>query len=72
MGGMARWGIWMLEVERMRPAVPVDGLELWPRCECDMAGELLCEEELSSETFSELLPSLRRRMERAADDLLRL
>jgi len=69
MEGMARCcGAWILDVERMRPAVPVDGLELWPRC--DMAGE--CEEEPSSETFSELFPSLRRRMDSAADDLLRL
>jgi hypothetical protein len=57
-------GTWMLEVERMRPAVPVDGLLAWPRCDIEV-------DELSSEAFSSLLPSFRRRSD-SAEDLLRL
>ena len=48
----------------MRPAVPVDGLLVWPRCDIEV-------DELSSEGFSSLLPSFRRSSD-SADGLLRL
>jgi len=72
-------GVDRLELDLMRPAVPVDILGAWPReCWCDivvLVGDCAVVGWAANETFSDKLsssfPSFRRKSE-SAEDLVRL